>query len=81
MNALALAALLVSQPAPSPEPKPVPATRTEVKAAMEAHKTARPRIPFPPGEGDGPLAKVNNGRFRAYYLPAEFRDFGLGGPP
>ncbi|HYH67236.1 MAG TPA: hypothetical protein VD866_21245, partial [Urbifossiella sp.] len=23
--------------------------------------------------------KVNNGRFRAYYLPAEFRDFGLGG--
>ena len=79
MNALALAALLVSQPAPSPEPKPVPATRTEVKAAMEAHKTARPRIPFPPGEGDGPLAKVNNGRFRAYYLPAEFRDFGLGG--
>lgn len=79
MSTLALAALLVSQPAPSPDPKPVPATRTEVKAAMEGHKTARPRIPFPPGEGEGPFAKVNNGRFRAYYLPAEFRDFGLGG--
>lgn len=79
MNTLALAALLVSQPAPSLDPKPVPATRTEVKAAMEGHKTARPRIPFPPGEGEGPFAKVNNGRFRAYYLPAEFRDFGLGG--
>ena len=79
MNALALAALLVSQPAPSPDPKPVPATRTEIKAAMEAHKTARPRIPFPPGEGEGPLAKVNNGRFRAYYLPAEFGAGGTGG--
>jgi AhpD family alkylhydroperoxidase len=79
MNTLALAALLVGQPAPSPEPKPVPATRTEIKAAMEGHKTARPRLPFPPGEGDGPLAKVNNGRFRAYYLPMEFRDFGIGG--
>ena len=79
MTPLALAALLVGQPAPSPDPKPVPATRTEIKAAMEGHKTARPRIPFPPGEGEGPFAKVNNGRFRAYYLPAEFRDFGLGG--
>jgi AhpD family alkylhydroperoxidase len=79
MNTLALAALLVSQPAPSPEPKPVPATRTEVKAAMEGHKTARPRIPFPPGEADGPLATVNNGRFRAYYLPAEFGAGGTGG--
>ncbi|MFO0799806.1 MAG: hypothetical protein U0804_20225 [Gemmataceae bacterium] len=79
MNTLAFAALLVGQPAPSPEPKPVPATRTEIKAAMEGHKSARPRIPFPPGEGDGPLAKVNNGRFRAYYLPAEFGAGGTGG--
>lgn len=79
MKTLALAALLVSQPAPSPDPKPVPATRTEIKAVMEGHKKAHPRFPFPPGEGEGPLSKVNNGRFRAYYLPAEFRDFGLGG--
>jgi AhpD family alkylhydroperoxidase len=73
MTALVLTALLApAQPAPSPDPKPVPATRSDVKAAMEGHKTARPRLPFPPGEGEGPFAKVNNGRFRAYYLPAEF---------
>ncbi len=57
----------------------MPATRTEVKAAMEGHKTACPRILFPPGEADGLLAKVNNGRFRAYYLPAEFGAGGTGG--
>ncbi len=82
MTPLALVALLVAADPPrppSPDPKPVPATRAEVKAAMEGHKTARPRLPFPPGEGDGPLAKVNNGRFRAYYLPAEFGAGGTGG--
>jgi AhpD family alkylhydroperoxidase len=84
MTSLALVALLVAADPPrppSPEPKPVPATRAEVKAAMSGHKTARPRLPFPPGEGEGPFAKVNNGRFRAYYLPAEFRDFGFSREP
>jgi len=83
MTPLVLAALLAAAPAqppaPSPDPKPVPATRAEIKTAMEGHKTARPRLPFPPGEADGPLAKVNNGRFRAYYLPAEFGGGGGGG--
>ncbi len=50
---------------PAAAPKLVPATRVEEKEAMEAHKTARPRLPAPPeAEGRG----VNNGRFRQYYL-------------
>jgi hypothetical protein len=53
--------------APSAEPKLVPATRDEEKAALEAYKSARPRLPMPPRiEGS---RGVNNGRFREYYLP------------
>lgn len=68
MTPIVLTALLLA-PAepPSGEPKPVPATRDELKAALETSKTARPRLPAPPvvkGERG-----VNNGRFRAYYLP------------
>ncbi len=66
--------LAPADPPPSAEPKPVPATREEEKAALEAYKKARPRLPMPPaGEGRG----VNNGRFRAYYLP-EFSSGGGG---
>lgn len=52
---------------PSADPKPVPATREEEKAALEAHKNARPRLPLPPS-ADGSRG-VNNGRMRQYYLP------------
>lgn len=75
MTPLLLSALLfapAADPKPASEPKVVPATREEEKAALEAHKKARPRLPMPPTEeGRG----VNNGRFRQYYL-AE-----LGGAP
>lgn len=57
---------------PSAEPKPVAATREEEKALLEAHKKARPRLPMPPppaADSKDQFAKVNNARFRAYYLP------------
>ncbi|MDB5313346.1 MAG: Carboxymuconolactone decarboxylase family protein [Gemmataceae bacterium] len=89
MTSFALAAILtaaIADPAPLPPPattpKLVPATREELKDALEAHKKARPRLPMPPAEaGDGPLARVNNGRFRAYYLPAALRDSGFSREP
>ena len=62
---------------PADKPKPVAATREEMKALLEAHKTARPRLPFPPEDPNNPRAGVNNGRFRAYYLP-DFREGGGG---
>lgn len=63
---------------PATAPKAVPATREELKDALEAHKKARPRLPLPPEEtGDKPMARVNNARFRAYYLLAELRDSGF----
>ena len=82
MTPVALALLLLAPLAPPPpggDPKPVPATREEVKAALEAHKAARPRLPLPPAgtEGQGVFAKVNNARFRAYYLPDTPRDSGF----
>ena len=66
---LLIALLLASDPAPpNPEPKLVPATRTEVKEALEAHKSAKPRLPMPPADPDNPQARVNNGLLRTYYL-------------
>lgn len=64
---------------PSAEPKPVAATREEEKALLEAHKKARPRLPMPPPPADPNDARnrVNNGRFRAHYLP-DLRDGGTG---
>jgi len=89
MNALLLVSLLLvadppAKPAPpSAEPKNVPATRTEIKDALEAHKTARPRLPFPPAtENDkNAISRINNGRFRAYYLPSDARDGGFSREP
>jgi AhpD family alkylhydroperoxidase len=75
MTPILLAALLG---AAADHPKPVPATRAEEKELLEQHKAARPRLPMPP-PGDGPFARVNNGRFRQYYLPKEFQFGGLGG--
>jgi alkylhydroperoxidase family enzyme len=77
MTPLALSVFLLAPGAdpqpPASAPKPVAATREEMKELLEAHKKARPRLPMPPAD---PAARgVNNGRFRAYYLP----DFGGGG--
>ncbi len=53
---------------PADAPKPVAATREASKDQLEAHKKATPRLPLPPVT-DGPFAKVNNGRYRNFYLP------------
>jgi len=69
--------LPVDPPGISETPKPVAVNRQQEKEFLEKHKQARPRLPMPP-EGTGPLARVNNGRFRQFYLPPEFQQGGLG---
>lgn len=58
------------------EPKPIPATRGEIKAALERLKLRQPRLPLPPLEavtaGADRRGRVNNGRARRLYLPAEW---------
>jgi alkylhydroperoxidase family enzyme len=84
VNALILA-LALSAPAADPAPpetsKPVGVTRDEEKALLEKHKKARPRLPMPPADPSNPLARVNNGAFRAHYLPRELRDSGFSREP
>ena len=58
---------------PSDTPKPIPATRPDMKAALEALKERKPRLPLPQADGQG---GVNNGRMRASYLP---ESWGSGG--
>ena len=67
---------VVSQPARTAAP-----TRDESKQALERHKKAVPRLPMPPEDDGtaGPLARVNNGRFRAYYIPEDLRETPGGG--
>lgn len=78
MIPLVFVALLADPlPPPAADPKPVPATREEMKAALEAHKHARPRLPMPPADPADPAGRVNNARSRAYYLPS-FRQGGGG---
>jgi alkylhydroperoxidase family enzyme len=82
MTPLLLLPLLLAPadpPPPSDEPKPVPATREEEKGALEAHKQARPRLPMPPPPAEGQAARVNNGRFREFYLGGDLRAAGGGG--
>ncbi|VTR98727.1 carboxymuconolactone decarboxylase family protein [Tuwongella immobilis] len=69
MNWVLLVSCCAAADAPSSDPVPVPETREDVKKGLEAHKKATPRLPNPPAGGDNRLARVNNGRFRAYYLP------------
>ena len=45
--------------------KPVGVTRDAEKELLEKHKKAKPRLPMPPPDPDNPLARVNNGAFRA----------------
>jgi hypothetical protein len=61
--------------------KPVGITRDEEKALLELHKKAKPRLPMPPADPNNPLARVNNGAFRAYYLPATGRESGFSREP
>ncbi|MCS7045041.1 MAG: hypothetical protein NZO58_01665 [Gemmataceae bacterium] len=57
--------------------KPIPATRGEMKQALSDLRDAKPRLPLPPDDGSG--KGVNNGRMRAFYVPAELRGGGVGG--
>ncbi|MGL4419832.1 MAG: carboxymuconolactone decarboxylase family protein [Gemmataceae bacterium] len=71
---------LAAPPAVQEAPKPAPGNRVVQKEALEAHKQARPRLPMPPEpKEEGTPSRVNNGRFRSYYLP-DFRD-AMGNPP
>lgn len=74
--------LAVAEPAraevPSSQPKAVPETRTELKQALDNLKHRQPRLPLPEPSEElkatlGDLARVNNGRMRAYYLAPELR--------
>ncbi len=79
MTPALFALLLAAGDPPAAQPKPVAATRAEEKELLEAHKSAIPRLPMPTAVEDGPWSKVNNGRFRQFYLPKEFLFGGLGG--
>lgn len=68
-------------PPPADTSKPVGTTRDAEKDLLEDHKKAKPRLPLPPPDPKNPLAKVNNGAMRAYYLPAELRDSGFSREP
>ncbi|QJW93281.1 carboxymuconolactone decarboxylase family protein [Frigoriglobus tundricola] len=68
-------------PAPAESSKPVALTRDEEKALLEKHKAAKPRLPMPPADPSNPLARVNNGAFRAHYLPPDLRDSGFARDP
>lgn len=82
MTAFVLA--LVFAPAADPVPessKPVGLTRDAEKELLEKHKVAKPRLPMPPADPNNPQSRVNNGAFRAYYLPADLRDSGFAREP
>jgi hypothetical protein len=77
LTPLAMLAWVAPAAAEGP-PRTVPATRDEMKKALDALKKRQPRLPLPPRtkeERDRPGGRppVNNGRMRAYYLPAEWR--------
>jgi alkylhydroperoxidase family enzyme len=78
MTPLVLALILVAADPQPDTSKPVGMTRDEQKDLLEKHKKATPRLPMPPADPDNPLGRVNNGAFRAYYLP-DFRDTAGGG--
>lgn len=77
MIALSLAWLIVTQqPTGVQAPPRAAATRDESKKALENHKRAVPRLPMPPppDTNSGGFSRVNNGRFRTYYIPEELRE-------
>jgi hypothetical protein len=89
VTALTLALFLSAAPSADPATPVVPAetsrpvgvTRDEEKELLEKYKKARPRLPTPPADPDNPLARVNNGAFRAYYLPSDLRESGFAREP
>lgn len=68
--------ILSQQPEAAPPAPRAAATRDGSKRALEDHKKAVPRLPMPPepGPDSGALARVNNGRFRAHYIPEALRE-------
>src|SRR5262245_32975876 len=75
MSPIVLTLLLSAPAADPPEPsKPVGLTRDDEKVLLEAHKRAKPRLPMPPADPANPMSRVNNGAFRAHYLPADLRE-------
>ncbi len=68
---------------PNAEPKPIPRTRAELKEALETLKHRQPRLPLPPEEAGEQAGRptVNNGRMRAYYLPASWQSARWGRDP
>jgi len=83
VTALVLALLVApaADPVPAESSKPVGLTRDAEKELLEKHKVAKPRLPMPPADPANPQSRVNNGAFRAHYLPAELRDSGFAREP
>ncbi|MDZ4784137.1 MAG: hypothetical protein SGJ19_28145 [Planctomycetia bacterium] len=64
-------ALMADEAPANAEPKAAPRKRPEMKAALEQLKHRKSRLALPPAkEGE---STVNNGRARAYFLPAEWQ--------
>jgi hypothetical protein len=80
MSPLVVTILLLVPAGEPPLSHPVPPTRDALKEELEKYKAAKPRLPMPP-ETDGAAGRVNNGRFRSYYLPTELRDAGFNREP
>lgn len=75
MTSLVFVCLALSQEPAQPASRTAAPTRDLSKQALENHKKAVPRLPMPPADPNGgPLSRVNNGRFRAYYIQPELRE-------
>jgi len=72
MTSLVFVCLALSQDPSSQPARTAAPTRDQSKQALENHKKAVPRLPMPPPDPDGgALSRVNNGRFRSYYIQPE----------
>lgn len=75
MTSLVIVCLALAQDPAPPVARTAAPTRDESKRALENHKKAIPRLPMPPADPDGgALSRVNNGRFRAYYIQGDLRE-------
>lgn len=75
MTSLVFACLVLLQEPVPPATRTAAPTRDQSKQALENHKKAAPRLPMPPDDPNGgALARVNNGRFRAYYIMPDLRE-------
>ena len=82
MTSLVFACLALLQEPVPPATRTAAPTRDQSKQALENHKKAAPRLPMPPDDPNGgALARVNNGRFRAYYIMPYLRETPPAAPP